>query len=67
MIYAEIVKQIVSYRPVADELKTALERVQKNNDIQSVFETKLHASLGCDPQGFIILYTPKEESEGNRC
>lgn len=67
MIYAEIIEQIFSYRPVAEELKTALERVQKNNDIQSVFETKLNASLGHDSQGFIILYTPKEESEDSEC
>ena len=60
-IRAEIVKQICSYSPVADELIKTLDLIQ--NDwkckVISVHETKVNKSPDCSDQGFIIIYEEK--------
>lgn len=57
-IHAEIVKQICSYTPVADELVKTLDLIQNGwkYKVISVYETKVNKSPNCSDQGFVVIY-----------
>ena len=61
-IRAEIIKQVCSYIPVADELQKTLDLIQDDwkCKVISVFETIINKSPDCDVQGFIIIYDDKK-------
>ncbi len=62
MIRTLIVNQISDYRPIAYELKDALEAVQAQGyKVLNVIETKLNKMPRHTDQGFIILYDAGEE------
>ena len=65
MIETLIVRQIVSYIPVANELEDALSAIQNRGyKVLSVTETKVNKIPGLTDQAFIILYETGEEDEG---
>lgn len=57
-IHSLTVKQICSYRPVADELEERLETIQSSwgYKVTAVYETNVNNNSECSKQGFIILY-----------
>jgi hypothetical protein len=66
-IRAEIVKQVCSYIPVADELQKTLDLIQDDwkCKVISVFETIINKPPNCGDQGFIIIYDDKEGAEND--
>lgn len=62
MIRAKVVRQLMSYRLAADELKDLLVDLQSSGcKIINVFQTNIHEYEGTEGEGFTVIYDDNRE------